>query len=193
MRKLFHILVVVVLLPICASRCAYDCPCYDDSDCSYYCRNSECQQSIPLWEKCSGYYIHPRECGLVSYCDPNSNYTCQLQKSNGDRCKYSYSCLSGYCDRTTDTCQFKYSSLDWSIRILLPSVLFFVILSVFLVAIIVCRRRRRTLAYYRSPYVVLPAGTPYSDGNSCIVTEASPPPYPAQFHHRYQSHTDMKA
>jgi hypothetical protein len=46
------------------------------------------------------------------------------------------------------------------------------------VIIIVRRQRRRALAYYRSPYVVLPSGNPYSYQNSYIVGETLPPPYP---------------
>ncbi|CAM4860975.1 unnamed protein product [Rotaria socialis] len=83
--KIFFILFIAIILPICAvSRCQFGCTCYDDSNCEYYCNQSICQQAIPLWRKCSGYYIHPRECGLVSYCDPNSGFTCQLQKNYGE-------------------------------------------------------------------------------------------------------------
>ena len=180
MMKMFFVFFAIVLLPInTRALCPYGCSCYDDSPCKYYCENYMCQQATPLWKKCSSYYIHPRQCGDVSYCDPNSNYTCQLQKNYGERCTYSFSCLSGNCDYRTNTCQLKYSPADWLYPAVLPSVIVF-ILFVLLVALIVARRRRlRALGYYRRPYVVLPSGgSPCSYQNSYMIGETPPPPYP---------------
>ncbi|CAF3356418.1 unnamed protein product [Rotaria socialis] len=179
--KIFFILFIAIILPICAvSRCQFGCTCYDDSNCEYYCNQSICQQAIPLWRKCSGYYIHPRECGLVSYCDPNSGFTCQLQKNYGELCTYSYSCLSEYCDYKTNTCQSKYKSSDWLVPIVLPSILVFVMLLITCITVMACRQRRRTLAYCQNPYIILPPDTPYPYQNACTVTEALPPPYPGR-------------
>ncbi|CAF1172091.1 unnamed protein product [Rotaria sp. Silwood1] len=176
--KVFFIFFATVFLPICTSRCSYGCTCYDDSVCEYYCDHNICQHEIPLWKKCSGYYIHPRECGSVSYCDSKSNNTCQLQKNYGERCEYSYSCLSGYCDHRTDTCQSEYSPSNWVFPIVLPTVIVFTLLMIFFILIVSRRQRRRTLACYQSPYIVLPPDACYSYQNSSIVTESSPPPYP---------------
>ncbi|CAF0826938.1 unnamed protein product [Rotaria sordida] len=178
MMKVFFIFFAAIFLPICTSRCEYGCTCYNDDTCEYYCSNHICQNQIPLWKKCSGYYTHPRECGTVSYCDPYSNYTCQLQKNYGERCTLSYSCLSGYCNYRTNTCQSKDTPSDWLIPIVLPSVLVVSLIMIFFILIIARRQRRRRLAYYQSPYVVLPPDTCYSYQNSCMVTESSPPPYP---------------
>ncbi|CAF3382638.1 unnamed protein product [Rotaria sp. Silwood2] len=179
MMKIFFIFFAAVFLPICTSRCQFGCTCYDDSICEYYCYNYQCHQEIPLWQKCSGYYIHPRECGSVSYCDPNSNYTCQIQKSNGERCQYSYSCLSDYCDYNTKRCQFKNTATNWLLPVVMPSVIVFTLLMIFFILIVVrIQRRRAALAYYQCPYVVLPPNTSYSYQNSSVVTESSPPPYP---------------
>jgi len=177
--KMLFVFFAIVLMPIGSQAlCPYGCSCNDDSDCEYYCDKRMCQLSIPLWSKCSSYYIHPRQCGSVSYCDPNSNYTCQLQKNYGESCTYSFSCLSENCDYRTNTCQLKSSATDWIYPIVLPSVFVSILFILVFVTIIVRRQRQRALGYYRSPYVVLPSGNPCSYQNSYIVGETSPPPYP---------------
>jgi hypothetical protein len=174
-----------VLLPIYTSALsATGNTCYDDSACAYFCSSNECQDALPLWAKCSGNFIHPRECGSSRYCDTMSLYTCQWLKNTGDYCTYSYSCLSGYCDYRTSTCQAKNSNdFNWITPILVPSVIVFVIFITLVSVIIACRRRQRALACYQNPYVVLPSGNPhYSYQNSYCVGEAPPPPYPVAIH-----------
>lgn len=178
MKTLF-ILFGIILLPLyAASRCSFGCSCINDDSCDYYCRNFTCQESIPLWRNCSGYYVHPRECGIISYCDPQSGFTCQLQKNYGEQCTYSYSCLSDYCDSRTWTCEYKYDTSPWIVPIFLPSLVGLIIFVTFVLVIIRYRARRRALAYYQTPYVVMPSSTPCSYQNACLVGEGSPPPYP---------------
>lgn len=179
--KIFFTLLIAVLLPIgTKSQCQYGCTCYDDSNCAYYCdlNQNTCQRALFPGSRCSGYYIHPRECGDGFYCDSNSGLTCQSQKRNGETCMYSYSCLSGNCDYKTNTCQSNHISPNWLIPILSLSILVFVILFIIFVAIAARRQRWQRLQYYRNPYVVLPSGSTYSYQNSCVVTETLPPPYP---------------
>ncbi|UJR19684.1 hypothetical protein I4U23_022818 [Adineta vaga] len=178
MMKIFFIVFISVLLPMMTdARCSYGCYCIDDSSCDYYCESNMCQNETPLWQKCSGYYSHPRQCGIVSYCDPDSGYTCQLQKNYGESCTYDYSCLSGNCDYKTKTCQSKPFNLLYPI--IIPSIAVFFIIIIILISVTVCRQRMRASALYRAPYVILPSGAPYSYQSPYIVGEVPPPAYPS--------------
>jgi hypothetical protein len=179
MMKMLSVLLVAVLLPLVAdARCTYGCYCVNDDACDYYCENNMCQSQTSLWAKCSSYYIHPRQCGTVSYCDPNSNNTCQLKKNYGQRCTYSYTCLSDYCNPRTSVCETSSLSLGWIIPAVFTSTFVFIVLLVVIIAVVNRQRRLRSLAFYQSPYLVLPSATPYSYQNSYIVGEAPPPAYP---------------
>ncbi len=177
MKTLIVLFTIATLIIYTAARCSYGCTCFNDDACTYYCDGSQCQSDIPLWSRCSGYRIHPRECGLVSYCEPSS-MTCQLQKNNNQWCLYDYSCLSDYCDPRTNTCRYKSSFNAWQYYILIPSLFVTIIFVLFL--FIAVRRRQRRFAYvpYHNHCVIAPAGTPYSYQNPCVVGEMPPPPYP---------------
>ena len=158
MSKILFILFVNVLLPMTrTARCAYGCSCYDDSTCDYYCTNNMCENLKSLGQKCSGYYIHPRECGPASYCDTNSDYTCQSRKSYGEYCTYGYSCASDNCDYTANICQSKRVNLLYVIVI--PSVTVFVIVLIIVISVAICRRRVRRLTLDQAHYVFLLPGT----------------------------------
>ncbi|CAF0857868.1 unnamed protein product [Adineta ricciae] len=177
MMKIFFAVFITILLPMMSdARCSYGCSCSDDSPCENYCENNICQNAIPLGQKCSSYYFHPRQCGIVSYCDPDSDYTCQLQKNYGASCTYDYSCLSGNCDYASKTCQSK--SFNFLYPIVIPAVAVFFIIIIIIISVSIRRQRMRALALYRAPYVVLPAGTPYSYQNPYMVAEVPPPAYP---------------
>ncbi|UJR34225.1 hypothetical protein I4U23_021630 [Adineta vaga] len=160
------------------ARCTYGCACSDDSSCEYYCDNGMCQNQVPLWQKCSSYYIHPRQCGSVSYCDPDSSFTCQLKKNYGERCTYSYTCLSDNCDYSSNTCQSKYTPVNLLYPVIIPCAFIFFVVIITIIIVATRRQRMRAFAYNRSPYVVLPAGTPYSYQNSYFVGDVPPPAYP---------------
>ncbi|CAF0766088.1 unnamed protein product [Adineta steineri] len=179
MMKMFLVFLTIALLPVATyARCTYGCSCTNDSPCEYYCENYQCQLPTPLYQKCSPYYTHPRQCGTSRFCDFDSSYTCQPKKTNGERCTYDYACISGNCDSGSRTCQTNYSPINTMLPILLPTVVVFMLLFIVTLSIIARRRRMRALAYYRSPYIVLPSGTPYSYQNSYMVGETLPPPYP---------------
>jgi hypothetical protein len=176
---LLTFLTVISLVTCIGALCPYGCPCRDDSTCQYYCSQRVCQQVIPYQGKCSGFNIHPQECGFSSFCDPKSDFTCQLKKIYGEDCFYSYSCLSNYCDYRTNTCQSKdMSNFAWMTSYLLPSVVFFGVLMVIIALLVRHRQRQRARAYFTNPYVILPPNRPYSYQNSFpALTEVSPPAY----------------
>lgn len=177
--KTFSVLLVALVSAIAVDgRCFYGCYCVNDDPCEYYCDRNICQSQTNLWAKCAGQFIHPRQCGSVSYCDSTSNYTCQLQKNYGERCVYSYSCLSGYCDSGSRTCQSAPISFAWILPVAFSSTFVFILVLVVVIIAVNRQRRLRALAFYRSPYLVLPASTPLSYQHSYMVGEAPPPAYP---------------
>jgi len=176
MKRLFILLTVIWLATYAGALCPSGCACFDDSVCSYYCYNSQCQYYKLIGNLCSGYYVHPRECGSSAYCEP-STWTCQRQKSNGAYCTYDYSCLSGYCDYTRRACGYKYT-IQWQVTILVPVLIVFVVFTLIIVLVIARRRRQRAFMYYQNRSVVLPPATPYSYQNPCAVGEMPPPAYP---------------
>lgn len=177
MKTLLILFTVLALVISTAARCSYGCYCSSDDTCDYYCSLSMCQRQISLGSTCSGYYVHPRECGSIYYCDPYT-YTCQFQKNYGEYCTYSYTCLSGYCSPSSNTCEIRFS-FSWQLYILVP-ILAFVIFCVFIIVfIIVCTRQRRASVPYANRCVIVPAGTPYSYQNQSVVGEVPPPSYSA--------------
>lgn len=179
MKSLLIVFTIISLAVYTAALCPVGCTCSDDSSCQYYCNTGLCQSQIPPWGRCSGHYIHPRECGSVSYCDP-STLTCQLQIGNGQWCTYDFSCLSGYCDYSTRTCRNKYINADWQLFILVPILIVVIFLTLLFVVIIIVRNRQRQRAFTHCPnqYVVLPPHAPCSYQNACMVGEMPPPHYP---------------
>ena len=165
-KPLFITFVLLLLSMMSDARCISGCYCTDDSSCNYYCQNNVCQTSISIGERCSGYYVHPRECGSIAFCDPNSGWTCQYQKSFDTPCTYDYSCLSGNCDYKTKTCQLKSSPVNVLYPIVIPSVIVFFIVIIIIVSVSVRQQRMRALALYRNPRVVIPVGVSYSYQNA---------------------------
>jgi hypothetical protein len=177
-KILFFVFAVALLSSSTYSLCPSGCSCSDDSNCEYYCSGGLCQPQIYQGNPCSGYYIHPRECGSGSYCDPTYR-TCQWKKSYNEWCTDDYWCSTGYCSPRTNTCQSKTSSFDWTNTYLIIGISGGSTLLLVLVIIIIVRKQRsRAFAYYQNPYVVLPPNTPYSYQNSYFVGETPPPPYP---------------
>jgi len=179
MVKIFLVVftLVVLLSSTYSSRCTYGCACSTDDICEYYCENGVCQNSRAPGYTCSGYFIHPRECGTNYYCNPNS-LTCQFKKSTGQWCTDDYWCSTGYCEQNTNTCSTPNSPFDWIGPALIVGITSFITLTLVFVIILIRRQRRRALQYCENPYVVLPPEMPYSYQHSCPVGEAPPPPYP---------------
>jgi hypothetical protein len=85
--------------------------------------------------------------------------------------------MSKYCDASTNTCRFQYTT-RWKIFILVPCLILFLFFTLFIMAIVMRRRRQQAFTGYQNRCVVLPSGTPCSYQNSCMVGEMPPPPYP---------------
>ena len=178
MIKIFFIVFALVILPSSIySGCFSGCPCITDDICEYFCNGTQCQYSLPLWSRCSGYYTHQRECGTGAYCDPNM-LTCQLKKTSGEYCTDDYWCSSGYCNPSRYECDTSDPAFNWLVPALIIGTTSFVILIAVFVIIMVNRQRRRAFGYYQNPYVVLPPNVPCSYQNSYPVGETAPPPYP---------------
>ncbi|CAF1595787.1 unnamed protein product, partial [Didymodactylos carnosus] len=162
------------------SLCSQGCICHSDRSCQYYCEDHECQDEIRLGQTCSGHHAHVRECGTAAYCDPDSGYKCKIQKSSGMSCRYDYSCLSGNCDYTTKTCQYKYkSNIRFIFAIILPSVIGGLLIFIVLVVLFIHITKRRTA--HVPPVVhqgfIAPAYG-YQNPTMMTVGEMPPPPYP---------------
>lgn len=185
MTKLLFLLLTVVCLPTAsASGCGYGCYCIDDGACAYYCQNNMCQNQLPYGSQCTGYYVHPHECGSLYYCDSTSYpYYCKSLKSEGDYCTTSYSCLSNYCDSSTSTCRYYSSYFIYTVPIAITCVVSTVIFVLVVVLIVRLRRQRRlALAAYRVPCTVVPTpvGVHSSYHNPCLLGEGPPPKYPGR-------------
>ena len=181
MTTLLTFLTIFSLASCIGALCPYGCSCRDDSPCQYYCSQYVCQQAIPYQGKCSGFNIHPQECGFSSFCDPKSQFTCQFKKTYGEDCVYSYSCLSNYCDYRTNTCQSKdTSNFAWMTSYLIPGVVFIAVIMMIIALLVRHRQRQRARAYCNYPYVVLPPNRPYSYQNSFPALSEVPPPAYAQ-------------
>ena len=180
MKLVFSVLLIVVLSTVVTGRCQYGCSCFSDNDCDYYCNLGMCQNVIPYNGRCSGYYIHPRECGSSSYCDLNSGSTCQFKKSDGQYCSNSYSCISGYCDYIRNVCgtDSSFYYYPWVTPVIVSSVLISVFIILLIVLVRVRHQRRFARTVYANPYVVPPTVAVPSYQNSYPIVEDYPPPYP---------------
>ncbi len=187
MKRLFIFLVVLAMIFIplnCITLCEKDCPCADDNPCKYYCENRKCQPEIRYESRCSGYHVHPRECGY-NYCDPDSGRTCQFKKSTGVMCNTSWSCSSDYCDLTLKTCQYKPyspdspdSSSDSKILLytLVPACAFIYIFG----AMIILKKyvyNRRLAFVHQAQNTVIATNPVYTIQNANVCEESSPPAY----------------
>ena len=163
------------------------CQCFTDKDCTYYCSGNTCQPVVPYGNRCSGNALHPKECGSNSFCDPSYGYTCRYQKSSGESCTYSYSCVSNYCDYSTRTCRWGPETYyGWAVPTIATVIFITVLVTVLLVIIRVRRQRRLAMGCYQNPYVVVPGTAYQSYQHQYPVVENAPPPYPGPMR-TYQS------
>ena len=179
------VFLAMIFMPLnCIDLCEEECPCHNDDPCKYYCKGGKCQPKINYGSICSSHYVHPRECGDYGYCDPYSNCTCELKKSNGIMCNTSWSCSSDYCDLTLKTCQYKpdsdkpnSSSKNFMLYILIPGCIFLVIFFS-VVAIFANRINNRRLAAVRQTHpTVIAFATVYTIEDATVCGESPPPAY----------------
>jgi hypothetical protein len=160
---------LLLLLPLTTTArnlCVYNCTCSDDSSCEFYCSNGQCQYSIPLFQQCSGYQIHPRECGTFQWCNPLTKQ-CERAKSVYYNCQYNYECISGYCSVKTGDCRQR---PDPPIGTIIPSVIAGTLFLVIIIIIIIYQKRIATLKKHS-----INAST--NNPNVCSNAETKPPPY----------------
>lgn len=176
-KNVYFLTCLLVLLPIdVISLCPSGCYCNFDSTCSYYCEFNQCQPQIANGDRCSGHYVHPNECGSISYCD-STTFTCRYQKSTGSYCSYSYECSSGYCDFYSNTCDYSYfhvNILSWLIPTIVGGAVFIII--IIIIAVVVQARRRRMYAA-STIYQTARAPAIRSYQGSYPVIEPNPPSY----------------
>lgn len=165
----------------CLTLCESECPCSNDDPCKYYCENRKCQPQIRYDERCSGYHIHPRECGYY-YCDPDSHNTCQSTKSSGVLCNTSWSCSSDYCDSTLKTCQHKPypsspSSSSWKIilYISIPAVALSFICTVISTCAVRRAQKRRLALIQEANRRTLATTAVFAVQNTNSCQESAPP------------------
>jgi hypothetical protein len=158
---------VLLLLPLITtarSSCEYNCPCSDDSICAFYCDNGRCQYSIPIYQNCSGYPIHPRECGPHRWCNRLTK-RCEYGTADYFGCQYNYECLSGSCGEKGWCVPNKVHAST-----VVPSVIAGVLFLTLIIVIIIYQKRIAALKKHSIHATIInPAAS--------INTEVKPPPY----------------
>ncbi len=162
------ILLLLSLATATAHRsCVFNCTCTDDSSCKFYCSNGRCQYSIPLFEPCSGYQIHPRECGKFQWCN-SSTKQCERKKSSNHFCQYDYECLSDHCNKK-GLCK-KESEEEGDMGATIPSAIAGILFLMLIIVIIIYQKRIAELKRSSTAVTII-------NPRAGINTEMKPPPY----------------